>query len=222
MYASTTKDNLSDHSAGTYGKSFVEIRPKGEIKILDGNSREWMETMGTSMGREDSAKWVKKLKNMGYDAIKESNGEVTILNPDKFSFSKPGLSVDDAVKTKSTTLYHGSPNAQTIRDKGFTLDNVGKNSGYPGVYGKGVYLTDDAEFAGMYGDVMEIEVAPNLKLFSPKEDGGNDTLSIIFGRDTGYGDPDKIVEYYKSKGYDGIKVGNQTVIFDPKNVKVRK
>jgi len=118
-------------------------------------------------------------------------------------------------------LYHGSPKAAQIKRQGFSLDTISKNSGSLGITGTGVYVTSDPKRAALYGTVLDVGLAPGLKLFQP-----TDTLVDLFGSHTNYGDPDKIANYYRSKGYDGIKIagqgGHQTaVIFDPKNVKVR-
>ncbi len=90
LFASTDKGSkYGDHSAGTYGDTTVEIKPKGEVNLLDGQSKTWLDTMGQSKGAKDSAKWAKELKNRGYDGIKEASGEITILDPSKFQISKP-------------------------------------------------------------------------------------------------------------------------------------
>lgn len=87
FFMSTSSDSDSDHSAGSYGDAVVTVKPKEPLNLLDGSSQTWNDTMGQSMGAEDSAEWAKKLSDMGYDGIQEANGEVMVWNTDKLEIS---------------------------------------------------------------------------------------------------------------------------------------
>jgi len=79
-YALFTTRNASD--ASMYGQ-VTELYPVEKIKVLDGAGKEWAETMGTSRGAEESARWAEVLKKRGYDVIEHGNEQV-ILSPEKF------------------------------------------------------------------------------------------------------------------------------------------
>jgi len=87
-----------------------------------------------------------------------------------------------------------------------------------GMYGNGLYITNDMERAKDYGSVNKVNL-DGLNLFESK-----DTLTDLFGRDTNYGDSAKITQKYKAQGFDGIRVvgkdgAEEIVVFDPKKVK---
>lgn len=93
LFTSTERGSNSDHFAGTYGDTVVEVKPKqGEaIKVLD-QGPDWQkynETFGSSRNTKESAAWAAKLKEEGYDVIKEVSGETVILSPEKFDYSIP-------------------------------------------------------------------------------------------------------------------------------------
>lgn len=90
LFASKDSGSLyGDHSASTYGNTTVELKPKSNAVMLDGNSQTWLDTMGRSKSVEESAMWADKLRKMGYDGIIEPNGETTVLNSNKFNFNLP-------------------------------------------------------------------------------------------------------------------------------------
>jgi hypothetical protein len=118
--------------------------------------------------------------------------------------------------------YHGSPKADQILKQGFKLNSVGKGSGYRGVMGVGVNITDNPARAAGFGKVLTVGLAPGVKMFHTK-----DPIGDLYSDDTDYGDPDKITKVYAAKGYDGIVItgrgGHQeATIFDPRNVRVQK
>lgn len=90
LFVSKDKGRLAgDHSAGNYGDgTIVKVTPNTDVKLLDGQSRTWVDSMGQSRGAKESAEWAKKLQRQGYDGIQEANGEITILNPSKFTISE--------------------------------------------------------------------------------------------------------------------------------------
>lgn len=87
LFLSKRKTSDDDHSAGTYGDTIVKVTAKKKLYLLDGLSQTWTDTMGTSRGAKDSAKWAKKLAKAGYDGIDDGNGELVIWNTDKLSFN---------------------------------------------------------------------------------------------------------------------------------------
>lgn len=115
--------------------------------------------------------------------------------------------------SETITAYHGtSPeNANKIKKNGFSVEKGANGQ----ILGEGIYLDKTGgNGAKLYGsEVLEINIPKNLKLFkaNPVE------LSIT---ETNYGEPAKITQYLKSKGYDGVEANNQIVIFDPKLLKV--
>lgn len=119
------------------------------------------------------------------------------------------------------TWDHGSPNAAKIQREGFNPD-VGKGSGYRGVLGVGVNVTDNKDFAAKYGKVLNVAMQPGLKMFHT-----NDMLKDVYNEHTNYGDPDAITRHFQSQGYHGIVVHGQGgmktgVVFDPKHVRPKK
>lgn len=142
--------------------------------------------------------------------------EMTVKEYQKFLTKNPQFSIDEAKKSLGETskLYHGSKYASDIEKEGFVLNKHINNStgGKGGQYGKGIYLTPDKSVATNYGEVVETQLAPNLKLAKAK---ANDLL----GKSA-----DDITREFTNAGYDGLELGEgkgkMLVIFDPKNVKV--
>jgi hypothetical protein len=126
-----------------------------------------------------------------------------------------GQSFDEWVKGQGETVYHGSPKASVIEKEGFSLKYLGKGSGYKGTYGAGATFTTDASRAKLYGDVVETKIPSNLKLFET-----NDPVSDLFAnpkiRDVS---PEGLSKILKEMGYDGVKVGDEIVVFDPSKIK---
>lgn len=105
LFTSTEKSGNSDHFAGTYGDTIVEVKPKTgeEIKILDAGP-EWQkynDTFGSARNSAESAEWAKKLKDEGYDVIKEVSGETVVLSPEKFNYNIP---TEKVTPTESVTV----------------------------------------------------------------------------------------------------------------------
>jgi hypothetical protein len=139
-------------------------------------------------------------------------------------FIPPQESFDDWLKEQGEFMYHGSPNVESLEKSGFDISKAGSTSGYKGVYGTGVYLTNESKRAELYGTPIDIIVSPDAKLWKIE---AKDALNNLFTSATKYGDPDLIRELAVNKGYDGIEITNsevgakETVIFDPSKIKTR-
>ena len=75
--------------AGMYGDTFVEVRPKGNVKTLGTDEVEWYEAFKDATNAKESAKARAALRAKGYDAI-YAGDEIEILNPDKFEYGLKG------------------------------------------------------------------------------------------------------------------------------------
>jgi hypothetical protein len=134
----------------------------------------------------------------------------------------PQESFDDWLNKQGEFMYHGSPNAESLEKIGFDLSKAGSTSGYKGVYGTGIYLTNELERAELYGKPIDIRISPDTKLWKIE---AKDAINNLFTSATKYGDPDLIRELAINKGYDGIEITNsdvgakETVIFDPSKIK---
>lgn len=77
---------VGDHNeAGWYGgdRVAVRVKPGEKINTLSVTSQEWADTVGKSMGKEDTRKALIELRSRGYDAVNYGD-EIEILNPGKF------------------------------------------------------------------------------------------------------------------------------------------
>lgn len=85
--------------ASMYGKSELVVRPKNgaSIKVLEGSSQEWADTLGKSRNSEETAKIYDDLRSRGYDLVDEGD-EQAILNPEKFDFIDMESSSDDKIR----------------------------------------------------------------------------------------------------------------------------
>lgn len=148
----------------------------------------------------------------GYQAFPNTGESEVILSPATKSVSRE----------TPQQYFHGTNNADAIVANGFDVGKAGENSGYGGVYGKGVYLTNDAERAGQYGTAMKTMIAPDTKFLEVK---GEDAIDVLFGRATDYGDPEKITEYVLKQGYDGVRItgkngAQEVVVMNPAKVRI--
>ena len=233
LFASTDKGStFGDHSAGNYGDgTVVHITPKSNAKLLDGQSKTWMETMGKSRGAKESAQWAKELQKRGYDGIKEANGEVTIFNHDKFNITKPAPQVgktdplealkQEAKKYKSADefvrkigqdkdsdiqqLWHATSekNMDAIEKSGYVAGLGGNSKGM--TKGNGVWLYPKFDDAWKFSE-------SNAPMF--RDNPGVVTSGAITGKlkDLGEGkdiaawagDP-KTVAQAKKEGYIGLR-----------------
>lgn len=151
--------------------------------------------------------------------LKRKLFQLTEGNDDPALIKEITKEIQDRV-SQGEKYYHGSPKAEEIKKTGFNVAKPGENSGYPGVYGEGVYLTNEAGRAKLYGDVLQVKHDPNIKLFEP-----TDVTAELFGPETKYGDPKMIKEYVQKMGYDGVRMkgkngAEEIVIFDPSKVNV--
>ena len=137
-----------------------------------------------------------------------------------FNEARKYKSADEFVKVHGEPIYHGTPYAAEINKSGFSNKNLGKTSGYKGVYGAGYTFTNDIERAKLYGKgIVEAYPNPNAKLFVT-----NDPVTDLFAnpkiKNT---EPTAITKTLKDMGYDGVEVNGPTgakeiVIFDSKNL----
>lgn len=88
LFVSRSKESNSDHAAGSYGDTILNVKVDKNLTLLDANSQTWLDTMGQSRSAKESAVWADKLKKIGYDGIDENNDELLIWNTEKVSFSK--------------------------------------------------------------------------------------------------------------------------------------
>lgn len=161
---------------------------------------------------ENAGKSTGKLKENyrveAVELIRQRNARIAEMSQGGYIQLPGGKQVDEQ-------LFHGSKDANKVLKEGFTVPN---KPGEGATFGKGVYLTPDPERAGLYtmgtGDTMGVKLAKDAKIYSPK-----DLTKEVFGSHTGYGDPAKISEYFKAKGYDGLRIGkgkdSEFVIFNP-------
>lgn len=122
------------------------------------------------------------------------------------------------------TYYHGTNNAEAIRKQGFSA-NKGEGSSYLGDnYAEGVYLSKEKapyEEGGQLADVSEVLPskisAKNIKTV----DGPKGVLELH--KQYGINSLDenasaKLTDALKKDGYEGLDIGKEVVVFDPKKV----
>src|SRR5262249_27738488 len=123
------------------------------------------------------------------------------------------------------TYYHGTNQADRIRQKGFS--SAGSGSPYIGDnYAVGVYLAKSREpfeeNGQLHGvqDVLPTKVsASNLK----KVDGAKGVLDLQKQYQISSLDPhaaQKLTSRLQRDGYDGLDIGDEVVIFDPNKVQL--
>lgn len=237
LFASKEKGGGSDHFAGTYGDTVVEIRPKGKIKT--GGEKVWAESFGKSKGAKDSAKIADDLRKQGYDIIVQDNGEAIILNPKKFSFSeaksmqpeaKPMQKGKEVVQKPSEQVYyHGTNNADTIEKKGFSTSKKAQDgSNFLGDnIAEGVHISKSKEpyaEGGQLEDVADVlEVKVNAKNILKTEFKDISKLYEKYGiNELGDKASVKFTKALQKDGYDGIEYADEIVIFNHKDVKAVK
>jgi len=101
--------------------------------------------------------------------------------------------------------YHGSANPEELIAKGFDVGKAGSNSGYKGVFGEGLYITNDLGRAKLYGTPMNI----NLSGANLWKIDANNALDELYSSKTNYGDPTLISRMVTDKGYDGVQIINK-------------
>uniref|UniRef100_A0A6H1ZAW2 Putative structural protein n=1 Tax=viral metagenome TaxID=1070528 RepID=A0A6H1ZAW2_9ZZZZ len=134
--------------------------------------------------------------------------------------------ITDVAKPKR--LYHGSDAASVIEQEGFKLGeqsyrNVGVGSNKH-LLGEGIYFADSVDDAKMYAkswdkkDVIEGHVNKNVKI--KDFDRYDDWYNLINKENPElFNDPVAMRKYWEDKGFGGVRVGRDTVIFDTKNLK---
>lgn len=110
-------------------------------------------------------------------------------------------SAEEFVKIQGEPLYHGTTegSAANIEKNGFVVTKSGMNSG------NGISLTPNKAIADIFGEngkTIEAVLAPEAKLVNPREFiATKNAIGEKSGFDTA---TQKAIDYYKSKGFDGI------------------
>ena len=166
--------------------------------------------------------WDSAVKETGHADLmdfQKNNPGVGILGNDK---STPQV-------TKTGTLYHGTTNKQAIDKNGFIVSKGGSQ-------GPGVYFTDNPTQAKNISgvtqgssktEVVSATLKPDTKLYVVKKPDSfvkpnslSDRSNIPFDQEVHYlfdstnADPQKAAKMVIDAGYDGIKIGNDTVIYN--------
>lgn len=122
--------------------------------------------------------------------------------------------------------YHGTNDAENIRKSGFKTN--GEGSSFVGDnYVEGVYLSKSKkpyEEGQQMEDVAEVLHVSVKDLNIKKVDGLQGVVDLR--KEAGIGETEenasqKLTEYLKKEGFDGLDIGEETVIFDPKNVTIK-
>jgi len=130
---------------------------------------------------------------------------------------------------KTDRLYHGTTNKQAIEKNGFVASKYGSQ-------GDGVYFTNNPEQAKQISgvtqgsgktEVVEASLAPDTKLYEVKAPTTNvrpnslqDRSNIPFDQEIHYlftstnADPMKAAKMLREAGYDGVRIGNDTVVYN--------
>lgn len=114
---------------------------------------------------------------------------------------------------------HGTDAGAAIERDGFSLGTAGKQSGSKGLIGTGIYLDTSADkgIAPLYGKtILSVQIKQGLKFLDVAD------VRSLYTKETAYGDSDKITSMLRAQGYDGVRAGDQAVVFDPANVRVHK
>jgi len=185
------KGKNGSYLEATFGEGTYTGKTKAEIaqRILDTLPNQRRVSIETP-AMTNAENWAKSVLNKKLDPLAQ---EAT-----KYK------SAEEFVKAQPT-YYHGSPNADALQKGGFDLSKAGSTSGYKGVYGRGVYLTNDVSRANLYGKSMDIVIDPKAKLLQVDAKNALDTLFIA---ETKYGEPDLIRKMVMDKGYDGVRIIN--------------
>jgi hypothetical protein len=138
---------------------------------------------------------------------------ITPLNEGGYILLPSGKQVNDP-------LYHGTQAADKIRQEGFRVDGNQKNSR---LLGDGVYMTsdksraEDVNYRGIDGEILDVTIPKDAKILEIPANGPGFAKAF-----EGFKTNKEVTDYYKSKGYDGIKSGTEIVLFDPKKAKVKQ
>lgn len=179
--------------------------------------------VGEYLVNKNNIEWI----NSGYLGYHESEAFIYSKN---LSATTPIIqearkykSAEEFVKSQGTPIYHGTPYGESIIKEGFSNKNLGKTSGYEGVYGAGHTFTTDINRARLYGkDVIEAYIPKDVKLFKT-----NDPITDLFANPKiPDNSPRALSETLNKMGYDGIEVTGKTgnkeiVIFDAKNIQTK-
>ena len=209
-----------------YSEIGDEYRNKGYGEALYREIAKYAQSLGVTRLEGIANTSAKKVRSKLFEQKPDPLGldmhRIDIIRPDVQYM--PQESFDDWLNKQGEFMYHGSPNAESLEKIGFDLSKAGSTSGYKGVYGTGIYLTNELERAELYGKPIDIRISPDTKLWKIE---AKDAINNLFTSATKYGDPDLIRELAINKGYDGIEITNsdvgakETVIFDPSKIKTR-
>jgi len=138
-------------------------------------------------------------------------------------------SFDEWIKNQGEMMYHGTKQGglDNINKSGFVVTKGGMNAG------NGISLTPDKNIANIFGEkggVVDAVISKDVKLISPQE--FIDTKNAI-GDKRGFDTATKkAIEFYKSKGYDGVDfrqgtghipdaIKNEVRIWNPEKIKTK-
>ncbi len=131
------------------------------------------------------------------------------------------------VGDEGAEYFHGTNNPEKVKSEGFKSGEEG-SSFIGDNYVEGVYLSktkESYEEGGQMEDVKEvISVTPNKNLNIKKVDGFQGLIDLR--KEAGIGETEsgaskKLTKYLQEKGFDGLDIGTETVIFNPENVKIK-
>ena len=143
---------------------------------------------------------------------------------------KPSMSEKEANEWNKNsaikdTLYHGTPNGDSIKKNGFDEKLTKRGA----MFGPGIYLASDSSMTKSYGKQLDIKVNINkVKTFDSATSYSN-ALKKAFPKEwetAGIGTFENIQKMYSNllqkKGIGGLKIGEIFVIFNKKSISVIK
>ena len=169
----------------------------------------------SKLGEFSQSDFVKSLEK----SRKRSSGE-------EVPFEEVGKKQLPQQSGKDGEYFHGTNNAEKINKEGFS--STGEGSSFVGDnYVKGVYLSKSKEpyqEGGQMEDVTDVLTVSVGDLNIKKVDGFKGLMDLR--KEAGIGETEegaseKLTKYLQDKGFDGLDIGEETVVFNPKNVKVK-
>lgn len=133
---------------------------------------------------------------------------------------------DGKIAPKGETFYHGTNDAEAIRQDGFSTEHAENSSFIGDNYASGVYLSKTmAPYAegGQLEDVAEV-LPVRISATNVKTVDGFAGIRELYKQyglsETAEDSPAKLTDALKRDGFDGLDSGNEVVIFDPAKVSV--
>ena len=139
---------------------------------------------------------------------------------DLMSEARKYKSADEFIKAQGEPLYHGSPNHEVIRKDGFKTNPNGNN-----LLGEGVYLTRHRSKAENYSYPMDLADRTTIT----QEGRSAGVVDAYIPKGTKIFQPESRAELknlttkdLQNKGYGGVEVNGETVIFDSAKIKTKE